>query len=145
MISIQEVTSFSDEVLDAIKRLLPQLTEFKPIPAPSEVDEIINSQSSSIWVAKNEQEMIIGMCCLVVYRTVTGIHAWIEDVVVDKNARRQGIGRQLTQAVINAAQQKGAESINLTSRSGRIEANRLYQEIGFKAASTNLYQKKLTR
>ena len=83
------------------------------------------------------------MLSLAIYRTTTGIHAWIEDVVVDQKARRQGVAGQLTQAALEFAQQNGAKAVSLTSRPEREAANQLYQKSGFELVNTNLYRKNL--
>ena len=75
-----------------------------------------------------------------VFRTPAGVHAWIEDVVVDESARGQGMGEALTRAGIELAREKGARAVELTSRPAREAANRLYQRLGFKRRETNLYR-----
>jgi GNAT superfamily N-acetyltransferase len=37
---------------------------------------------------------------LVIFPIPTGLHAWIEDVVVDESARGQGVGALLTEEAI---------------------------------------------
>jgi ribosomal protein S18 acetylase RimI-like enzyme len=68
------------------------------------------------------------------------MHAWIEDVVVDEKWRGQGIGEALTQAGIERAIQRGASSVDLTSRPTREAANQLYVKMGFQLRHTNLYR-----
>jgi len=119
------------------------LTTTSPIPTEASLLEIINSEASSLWIAKNEDDQIIGMLCLVIYRTPSGVHARIEDVVVDQKARRQGAAAQMTTAAIEYASQSGAKAINLTSRPERGAANQLYQSLGFELVDTNVYRKKL--
>jgi len=77
---------------------------------------------------------------LVTFRIPTGIRAWIEDVVVDESARGHGVGEALNQAAIQEARQKGAVTVDLTSRPSREAANRLYQRIGFVQRDTNVYR-----
>lgn len=114
------------------------------MPDEAALQEIISSPTSSLWIAKNEGGQIIGMLCLAIYRTTTGVHAWIEDVVVDQNARRQGVAAQMTKAAMQFALQNGAKAVSLTSRPERKAANNLYQSLGFELLSTNLYRKNLT-
>ena len=77
---------------------------------------------------------------LVVFRIPTGVRAWIEDVVVDTEARGMGIGQALNEYAIQLAEQAGAKTIDLTSRPSRESANRLYQRLGFVARETNVYR-----
>lgn len=143
MISVEQVKVFNQEIVQAIQNLFPQLTKFSLIPDEESIQKMINSQASSLWIARNEGGEILGMLSLAIYRTTTGVHAWIEDVVVDQNARRQGIARQLTQAAVEFSQQNGAKAVSLTSRSVREAANQLYQKLGFELVKTNLYRKKI--
>ena len=141
MIRIEQVKSINPEIIQAIQLLFPQLTQFSPIPDEEAIQKMVNSQASSLWIARNESEQIIGMLCLAIYRTTTGVHAWIEDVVVDQNARRQGVAGRLTQAAVEFAQQNEAKAVSLTSRPEREAANQLYQKLGFELVNTNLYRK----
>ena len=83
---------------------------------------------------------IIGSATLATFQTPTGVHGWIEDVVVDAAARKQGIGRALTQACLDQARAMGMKDVNLTSRPGRTAANRLYKAMGFEQRKTNVYR-----
>lgn len=143
MISIEHTKTINSELIQGIQRLFPQLTNFSPLPEESAIQEIISSPASSLWIAKNEDGQVIGMLCLAIYRTTTGVHAWIEDVVVDQTARRQGIAAQLTKAAMDFAIQNGTKAVSLTSRPDREAANKLYQSLGFELLSTNLYRKNL--
>jgi ribosomal protein S18 acetylase RimI-like enzyme len=143
MIRIEQVKSINPEIIQAIQLLFPQLTQFSPIPDKEAIQKMVNSQASSLWIARNESGHIIGMLSLAIYRTTTGVHGWIEDVVVDQKARRQGVAGQLTQAAVEFAQQNEAKAVSLTSRPERAAANQLYQNLGFELVKTNLYRKKL--
>lgn len=135
----------SPEFMDALIRLMPQLTTSSPIPEVQAIDEIIAFSGSSIWVALNSNEEIVGMLTLAIYPSPTGLHGWIEDVVVDSAYRHQGYGQALTNKAIEHARQSGAKSVSLTSRSQRIEANQLYRKMGFELLHTNLYRLELTK
>ena len=143
MIEIKRVESIDPELLEGIQNLFPQLTQFSPIPDEDQLRQIINSDSTTIWVAKDNDQTILGMLNLTIYRTTTGVHAWIEDVVVDQAARRQGIAARMTLAAIDHSRNKGAKAINLTSRPAREAANLLYLKLGFTKVETNLYRMKL--
>ena len=68
----------------------------------------------------------------------------IEDVVVDESARGHGVGAALVFEAIELAKRRGARHVNLTSRSSREEANRLYQRAGFVIRDTNVYRLNLS-
>jgi ribosomal protein S18 acetylase RimI-like enzyme len=68
------------------------------------------------------------------------VRAWIEDVVVDGEARGRGVGEALNRDALDRARALGAKTVDLTSRPSREAANRLYQRIGFIARDTNVYR-----
>lgn len=82
----------------------------------------------------------MGSLTLVLYRIPTGVKAWIEDVVVDDEARGRGVGELLNRAAIVTASERGAKNVSLTSRASREAANRLYLRLGFEPYQTNLYR-----
>ena len=137
---IEMIQSVTDELVDAFARLLPQLNPHYVMPGRVELDEIVSGGACTLLAARDNAGNIAGVLALVVFRTPTGVHAWIEDVVVDEKARGQGMGEALTRAGIELAREKGARGIDLTSRPAREAANRLYQRLGFKRRETNLYR-----
>lgn len=136
--NIETITEITPELQAALQRLVPQLTVRKP-PGESELQALIQSNSSSLLVARDKDGSIVGMACLAVYRAPTGIRAIIEDVVVDGEVRGQGVGEALTRACLNLARTKGAASVTLTSNPAREAANRLYVRMGFTLRETNSY------
>ena len=135
---VEAITEVTEELQDALQVLLPQLSLRKP-PGESELQALVESDSSTLFVARGQDGSIIGTACLAVYRAPTGIRAVIEDVVVDGAARRQGAGEALTRACLNLARARGASAATLTSNPVRQEANRLYLRMGFTRRSTNDY------
>ncbi len=139
---IVEVTAVTPEVVDSIGQLIPQLSKSAPIPTASELQKLVSAAAAQLLVARdsNQEDRIVGTLTLVLFRIPTGVRAWIEDVVVDESARRRGVGELLCRAAIERAQSAGARNIDLTSRSARKAANRLYQRLGFSLRETNLYR-----
>ena len=131
--------SASADVLAACHRLIPQLsTSSAPISA-QELEEIIESDTTVLFAARSGQE-IVGLLTLAIFRIPTGVRAWIEDVVVDNQARGKGVGDALNRAALAEAERRGAKTVDLTSRPSREAANRLYQRLGFKQRDTNVYR-----
>ena len=143
MVTVDELTdpaAASDEVLDALARLLPQLSSSAAPPTQAEVLEMVASDASHLLLARGDDGTIVGSLTLVVFRIPTGVRAWIEDVVVDGDARGRGVGEALNRAALARAAAMGARTVDLTSRPSREAANRLYQRIGFVARDTNVYR-----
>lgn len=139
---IVQATQATPELVDAFRRLTPQLSSSSPLPTADELAAIVASPAIVLLVARDLDQggTIVGTLTLVVFRIPTGVRAWIEDVVVDRAYRRQGIGAALTLAAIERARQAGARTVDLTSRPSREAANRLYQRLGFLLRETNVYR-----
>ena len=91
-------------------------------------------------VDRSDGDAVLGSLTLAWFRIPTGVRAWIEDVVVDADARGRGVGELLNRVAIDRARLLGAKTVDLTSRPKREAANRLYQRIGFVARDTNVYR-----
>jgi ribosomal protein S18 acetylase RimI-like enzyme len=136
---IVEITEYAPEVVDALRNLLPQLSQSAAPPSAELTRQIIESESSHLLFA-TEGNTVLGMLTLVIFPIPSGIRAWVEDVVVDEAGRGRGVGEVLNRYAIEFARHKGARTIDLTSRSTREAANRLYQRIGFQPRVTNIYR-----
>jgi ribosomal protein S18 acetylase RimI-like enzyme len=139
-ISITRVSDVTPELVDAMNRLLPELTSSASPPSIVELCEIVESPATVLFVARSDAQTIVGTLTLVSFRLPTGMRAWIEDVIVDSNTRGLGVGAALCQTAIWYATDLGAVSIDLTSRPSRVAANRLYQKLGFQRRETNVYR-----
>lgn len=135
---IYEVTAVTDEIVNAFRKLIPQLSADSPVPNKSDLEIIINSKNTIIFIA--EEDSILGSLTLVFNKTPTGNKVWIEDVVVDINARGKGVGEKLISFAIDFVSNKGINKIDLTSMPGKIAANKLYQKLGFERRETNVYR-----
>ncbi len=140
-IHIQEATSVSDELVDALRSLVPQLTGKSPPPTRAQLEALLHSGSSTVLVARvpDASGPIVGVACLGVYHVLTGTKAVIEDVVVDESVRGKGVGEALVRQLLDLARRKGARGVSLTSNTNRRSANRLYVRVGFLPGATNLY------
>jgi len=138
-IQVAPVLSASADVLAACHRLIPQLSASSAPISAQELKEIIESDTTVLFAALSNQE-IVGLLTLAIFRIPTGVRAWIEDVVVDDQARGKGVGDALNRAALAEAGRRGAKTVDLTSRPSREAANRLYQRLGFKQRETNVYR-----
>jgi ribosomal protein S18 acetylase RimI-like enzyme len=144
--SIREVTEVAEvtpDLVAAFERLVPQLSKSNPPPGEAELREIVASPATVLFVAESDDGRIVATLTLALFRIPTGRRAWIEDVIVDESASRQGIGEALSRAALDRARAEGATTVDLTSRPSREAANRLYQRIGFVARETNVYRYEL--
>jgi ribosomal protein S18 acetylase RimI-like enzyme len=142
-VRVEEALAVSTELVDALARLVPQVSTSAPPPTEDEIATIVSSPVTRLLLARDEDGSIAGTLTLVVFRIPTGVGAWIEDVVVDESARRRGVGEALMDAAIRLAEESGALHVNLTSRPTREAANRLYTRLGFEQRETNVYRLRL--
>ncbi len=140
MISIEAATEAGDELVAAMAALVPQLSRSSPPPGRAQLAEMVGAPGTLLLVARDEGGAIVGTLTLVTFRIPTGVRAWIEDVIVDASARGRGVGESLTRAALEAAAERGAKTVDLTSRPSREAANRLYLRVGFRPRETNIYR-----
>ncbi len=140
MISIEIVDIVDDELVAAFKKLIPQLSRSSAPPDHDTLSQIVNSEASTLLIARNSDGDILGSMTLAMFDIPTGRRAWIEDVVVDEEARGHGVGQLLNERALEIAKEAGAKTVDLTSRPSREAANRLYSRIGFVARETNVYR-----
>ena len=137
---VTQANTVSDELVAAFARLVPQLSTSALAPTRAQLEEIVSSPASTILLARDDDDQIIGSLTLVVFRAPTGVRAWIEDVVVDEAARGHGAGEALVAEAIHLASESGARTLDLTSRPSREAANALYEKVGFRARESNVYR-----
>ena len=144
MVAVAELTEATPEAVAALARLLPQLSSSAAPLTAEAVEAIVRSDASHLLIATAEDGTILGTLTLVVFPIPTGVRAWIEDVVVDGEARGKGVGEHLNRVAIEHARAQGAKTVDLTSRPSREAANRLYARIGFVQRTTNVYRYELS-
>jgi ribosomal protein S18 acetylase RimI-like enzyme len=142
---IGKVSEVTEELHAALQRLVPQLSAHKIPPTFKELKRLVASESSTLLVARQslDDNPIVGILCLTIYRVPTGLRSIIDDVIVDESARRQGIGEALVSYAIDLAREAGADGVSLTSNPQREAANQLYRSMGFELRKTNPYFYKL--
>jgi ribosomal protein S18 acetylase RimI-like enzyme len=139
-VTIEVATTVGDDVVSAFATLIPQLSRSSPPPTQAELQAICDHEACHLLIARDTDGSVLGSLTLVIFPIPTAIRAWIEDVVVDGNARGKGVGELLNRQALAIAAEHGAKTVDLTSRPSREAANRLYQRIGFEARETNVYR-----
>jgi ribosomal protein S18 acetylase RimI-like enzyme len=144
IIHIEQVVYVTDEVVASVTCLLPQLTEQRPLNIREAVERIVASPNSFLLIARRTTDRsVVGMLTLIVYAVPSGVHAVIEDVVVDNEVRGLGAGSALIRQALNIADEHGAKHVDLTSSPHRVAANCLYLRLGFARRETNCYRYQL--
>lgn len=138
-VTVEIALTATNDLVEGLNHLLPQLSSSASALTRSDVEVLVASPSSRLFVGRDDNR-IVGVLTLVVFAIPSGLRAWIEDVVVDESTRGTGVGEALTRAALEEAKRRGVRSVDLTSRPARIAANSLYQKLGFELRSTNVYR-----
>ena len=140
-VTVSLATTANDALVQAFAHLLPQLSANAAPLSKADLDEIIHAPGNHVFIARMAPEQrIVGTLTLVHFRVPTGIRAWIEDVVVDEQARGLKVGMALTRAAIAKSRELKARTLDLTSSPGRMSAYHLYESAGFAMRDTRVYR-----
>jgi ribosomal protein S18 acetylase RimI-like enzyme len=137
---IEAITQVTDELVEAIGRLLPQLSSNVRTPSHADLAEVVGSSRTSLLVARDEGGRIVGTLTLFVTATPSKVFCFVEDVVVDESARGHGVGEALVTEALRIAADRGATQTELHSGNHRQPAIRLYERVGFKRFDTNVFR-----
>jgi ribosomal protein S18 acetylase RimI-like enzyme len=135
--TIEQITEATDELVETIARLLPQLTEARTPPTLEQLQDVVRNQA--LVVARDDEGRVVGTLTFVLYRVASGVKGRIEDVIVDESTRGQGVGELLVREGMRRANEAGVLMLELTSMPYRQAANRLYKRLGFVRKPTNVY------
>lgn len=128
--------------VEAVNTLLQQLSSSpKTFVTPDEI-QYFTQCGIFVTIRDTTQDIapIIGMGTLTKITKLRHFCGVIDDVVVSEAYRGQGLGRKITEFLIQEAKHLNMDYIELTSKPERVEANALYQSIGFQKRTTNVYR-----
>lgn len=102
--------------------------------------EALKHPAVEVFILKEGEE--VAGTAAISFRVVPsfGLVGYIDDVVVDPNYRGKGYGKALSLHCLKVATEKKCKRVELTSRPSRVEANQLYQSLGFEKRETNVYR-----
>lgn len=139
-VRIETAVVADEELVEAFQRLLPLLSKSATPLEAYDLESIVASPATTLFVARDSDNQIVGTLTLVLFRSPSGARGWIEDVIVDEAARGNGVGEALVDAAIDLARRANARTLDLTSNPTREAANRLYVRCGFEQRTTNVYR-----
>ena len=139
-VRIETAVVADEELVEAFQRLLPLLSKSATPLEAYDLESIVASPATTLFVARDSDSQIVGTLTLVLFRSPSGARGWIEDVIVDEAARGNGVGEALVDAAIDLARRSNARTLDLTSNPTREAANRLYVRCGFEQRTTNVYR-----
>lgn len=136
-VHIEVLAEATDEVAEAIARLIPQMTVNKVQPlTKGRLAKIISS--GTVVVIARVDGVIAGTGVLGKVDQLVGTKYWLEDIVVDQAYRSQGVARAIVKQLM-ALVPAELYSVNLSSKASRPEAQAWYQRLGFDLSS-NIYR-----
>ena len=135
---VHQITAYSPALEEAFARLMPQLSPRLGGVDRLRIEQILSSEYTALFSAEDGGR-IVGLLTLVWYDVPSGRKAWVEDVVVDAEARGCGAGRALVAAAEERSAQIGAAKLMLTSSAHRTAARALYRKLGFEEAPTTVF------
>ncbi len=135
--------------LEDFSNLLAQLTHEDDVAMPTVTEpsffyHMCFAEHTLIIARDRKTERIIGMASVHFKHLMKeGTVADVEEVVVDKAYRGQGVADLLDNAIERTARERGVLSVRLTSAPWREAANKFYARRGYKRYETNNYRKTL--
>jgi ribosomal protein S18 acetylase RimI-like enzyme len=100
---------------------------------------ILGDPNRTVLVAEDRGEFAVGTADVLIVPNLTHDGtpwALVENVVVDPQWRRRGVGRALLKHAVRVADDAGCYKVQLTSSNHRDGAHRFYERLGFTATST---------
>ncbi|MFN3492312.1 MAG: GNAT family N-acetyltransferase, partial [Anaerolineales bacterium] len=73
MMHIEVAAQADDELYEAFQRLIPQLTKTSAPPSLDLLHALLADTSSTLLVARDESNKIVGALTLIIYKVPTGI------------------------------------------------------------------------
>ena len=112
-----------------------------------ELEELLNNPRTPVFVFVDEKDCVQGYAfCQYVSIENNNIlqstsYLYLDDLCVDENHRKQGIGKALLSHVIEQAKQNGCSSLRLNVWSLNESAMRFYEQSGFAPLSLKMEKK----
>lgn len=123
--------------IDIVNILLKQLN---PAALPVSFPKIKKVMKTGIIITLRNDGVLIGMGTLIPMNKLFSFCGSIEDVIVEKSYRSQGLGKKILQLLIKKSKTIGMKFVDLTSSPERKKANKLYSLSGFERRKTNVYR-----
>lgn len=121
--------------LERVKELVGQLDS----NALAEEQSIYQAILNGYLAKRHDNDKLIAMGWIFPRQTLLRRQAVIEDMIVDQDYRKRGLGREIMDKLVSWAREQKIEVIELTSNPKREAANGLYRNYGFNLHPTNHY------
>jgi ribosomal protein S18 acetylase RimI-like enzyme len=127
------------DIKEQVSELFRQLS---PNKIQLDLEEILNEKNQITVAYCEDNNKIIGIALMCIYKVISGNKGWIEDVVVDSASRGKGVGRKLINLLVEVGEEKELSEMLLFTEEHRLAAINLYSSVGFKLKDSKIYCKK---
>lgn len=105
---------------------------------------MLDDEKNRCIMAAEKNQQVVGMCTaqILVSTAEGGIVALIEDLVVSKEYRGEGIGRSLLSAIESWAAEKGVKRLQLLADRNNTPALEFYKNLSWKSTQLICFHKK---
>ncbi len=135
-IAILQPSDINDDFAQQVKDLFSQLND---TIEQVNLDEVFKPENAITFAYCMDKDKMVGIALMCTYTVISGYKGWVEDVVVDKAFRGQGLGRKLMEKLVDEGKKDGLSEILLFSNDKRKAAISLYKSLGFKQKDSGLY------
>jgi ribosomal protein S18 acetylase RimI-like enzyme len=140
--------NYSD--IDKLLHLLQILFDFEKIPFQESrhrkaLQMILQKDKTCIIVAETDRGKIVGMCAAQRFISTAegGYAAFIEDIVVEPDYRKQGVANSMLKKIEAWAQQNNVKRLQLLVHPDNQPAKTLYSMHGFQLTSCTFMKKNI--
>ncbi|NPW33512.1 GNAT family N-acetyltransferase [Pseudomonas aeruginosa] len=137
-----DVRIASEHDAPRLSLLLQQLGSADPRPDPALLAiQLQRPRSDRVTLVAERGERLLGTCTLHLIEHLAhdfARSAILEDMVVDRHARGQGVGRELIGRAVERTRSWGCYKLTLSSHQDRETAQRFYAALGFTSHGVSL-------
>ncbi len=114
----------------SLLRLIPANASLSESDLQAVAQRFRESRNLEVLIAEADGQ-VVGFVALSFLQTLTGPRAWVDDIAVEPDHRRQGIGAALLEAAVRRARQVGCTYLLVDTKRGNPPARAFYRAYGF--------------
>ncbi|MGE7758730.1 N-acetyltransferase family protein [Peribacillus sp. NPDC097895] len=135
--TLHELESLT-ELFDLYRVFYEQISDYDR--AREFLRERLTNGESVVFMGVDEGQPVGFVQLYPAFSSVSMMRSWIlNDLFVKESARKKGFGEGLLNAAINFARETGAKGVSLETGKDNVNAQKLYEKIGFVRESNHFY------
>lgn len=136
--TIEKLDSVTPDLITAMQDLSATMLRAKNAPSQADLERLVASEATQLFIARSNEGEIIGTLTLVMYQLPSGLRAALEDLAVQQFSGRRGLGSALVKEALGVARAAGATNCESLVDPGQNLAVHLFERQGFHRMSTFL-------